>query len=208
MSTPTFSAFPVIPQRSSPEADFDAKMYALFSHFGVDFRNELLALLDWLEAEGIGGDRSPPITDFDAVNESGVRSIADYATVLNGPPQFQGGTGVTRLYAATNPLNASQVAYFLNGERIAVRRKRSGVWSAWRPVYTGGSVLGALADTDGLPSGGLIDSGSNSNGEYTALANGTLICTNGNAAITTAPAGFVGTIARIGGDKLWIGRWK
>ena len=50
MSIPGFSPFPPIPQRSTPEADFDAKMYALFQHFAVTHRNELLAFIDFLEA--------------------------------------------------------------------------------------------------------------------------------------------------------------
>ena len=49
MSIPSFSAFPEIPQRSTPEADFDAKMYALFQHFSVTHRNELLAFIHFLE---------------------------------------------------------------------------------------------------------------------------------------------------------------
>ncbi|WOI35010.1 hypothetical protein R1T40_09885 [Tritonibacter scottomollicae] len=49
MSIPGFSPFPPIPKRSTPEADFDAKMYALFQHFAVTHRNELLAFIDFLE---------------------------------------------------------------------------------------------------------------------------------------------------------------
>ncbi|OIQ32300.1 MAG: hypothetical protein BM562_05375 [Alphaproteobacteria bacterium MedPE-SWcel] len=49
MSIPTFSAFPEIPQRSTPEADFDAKMYALFQHFATTHRAELLAFIAFLE---------------------------------------------------------------------------------------------------------------------------------------------------------------
>ncbi|PRZ48046.1 tail fiber domain-containing protein [Tritonibacter scottomollicae] len=49
MSIPGFSPFPPIPKRSTPEADFDAKMYALFQHFAVTHRNELLAFIEFLE---------------------------------------------------------------------------------------------------------------------------------------------------------------
>lgn len=49
MSIPSFSAFPEIPQRSAPEADFDAKMYALFNHFATTHRAELLAFIQFLE---------------------------------------------------------------------------------------------------------------------------------------------------------------
>lgn len=49
MSMPTFSAWPPIPNRSAPEADFDAKMYAIFQHFAGTHRNEMLAFLNWLK---------------------------------------------------------------------------------------------------------------------------------------------------------------
>ena len=49
MSIPTFSEYPEIPQRSTPEAEFDAKMYALFQHLAITNRNELLAFIAFLE---------------------------------------------------------------------------------------------------------------------------------------------------------------
>ncbi|TNJ39258.1 hypothetical protein, partial [Phaeobacter sp. B1627] len=49
MSIPGFSAFPEIPQRSTPEADFDARMSALFQHFAITHRAEMLAFIDFLE---------------------------------------------------------------------------------------------------------------------------------------------------------------
>lgn len=57
MSYPAFSDFPPIPQRSAPEADFDAKMYALFQHFATTHRAELIALTDFLKTNStiIGG---------------------------------------------------------------------------------------------------------------------------------------------------------
>ncbi len=57
MSIPSFSEFPEIPQRSAPEADFDAKMYALFQHFALTHRAEMLAFIDFLENNStvIGG---------------------------------------------------------------------------------------------------------------------------------------------------------
>jgi len=53
MSIPGFSPFPEIPQRSTPEADFDAKMYALFQHFATTHRNELLAFIEFLETNSV-----------------------------------------------------------------------------------------------------------------------------------------------------------
>ena len=64
-----------------------------------------------------------------------------------------------------------------------------------------------MAQSGGVPTGAVIESGSNADGAYTRWADGTQICTNGGSAITTDPASFVGTPVSIDGGKLKIGRW-
>lgn len=91
--------------------------------------------------------------------------------------------------------------------RMAVRASSSGGWSDWSRIYSHQDILGNVNQSGGVPTGALIETGSNANGDYTRWADGTQICTNGNAAITIEPAGFVGTITKIDADKLWIGRW-
>lgn len=88
-----------------------------------------------------------------------------------------------------------------------VRANSGGNWSTWLQVYNSFSLVGEVAQQAGVPTGSVIENGNNANGEYTRWADGTQICTNGNAAITTAPAAFSGTITKIDGNKLWIGRW-
>lgn len=51
-------------------------------------------------------------------------------------------------------------------------------WSEWREGYTQASILGTVAQLDGVRTGALIQRGSNANGEYVRLADGTQICTN------------------------------
>ena len=46
-----------------------------------------------------------------------------------------------------------------------------------REVYHTGNILGTVSQSGGVPTGGLMESGSNSNGEYVKLADGTMICT-------------------------------
>ena len=79
--------------------------------------------------------------------------------------------------------------------------------SAWNQVVHLNNLLGTVSQTGGVPTGAVIERGSNANGEYVRWADGTQICTNDNAAITTAPAAFTGTITKIDSDKLWLGRW-
>jgi hypothetical protein len=80
-------------------------------------------------------------------------------------------------------------------------------WSDWHMVYDTGCILGTVSESSGVPTGAIIEQGSNANGEYVRFADGTQICTNGNAAITTNPAAFTGTVTSLDSDKMRIGRW-
>lgn len=44
--------------------------------------------------------------------------------------------------------------------------------------YRRGNILGVVAQSGGIPTGAIIESGSNANGRYTKYADGTMICTN------------------------------
>lgn len=44
-------------------------------------------------------------------------------------------------------------------------------------VYTQGSILGTVSQSSGVPTGAVIERGSNANGEYVRFADGTQICT-------------------------------
>jgi len=74
-------------------------------------------------------------------------------------------------------------------------------------IYHTGNVIGTVSQSGGVPTGAIIERGSNANGEYVRLADGTQIATNSNNSITTSPATFIGTITKVDNDKLWIGRW-
>lgn len=103
----------------------------------------------------------------------------------------------------------AQVAGSNSGkEQLFFRRNYNGAISDWRELFHQGSVLGTVSESGGVPTGAVIERGSNANGEYVRIVDGTQICTNGNAAITASPAAFTGTITKIDGDKLWIGTWN
>jgi hypothetical protein len=44
-------------------------------------------------------------------------------------------------------------------------------------VYAEGNILGTVAQTGGVPTGAIIENGSNANGEFVKYADGTMICT-------------------------------
>lgn len=68
-------------------------------------------------------------------------------------------------------------------------------------AFRRGNILGTVSQSSGVPTGAIIERGSNANGEYVRFADGTQICTrqlsvplNGAAgfATSTYPAAFVG----------------
>jgi hypothetical protein len=76
--------------------------------------------------------------------------------------------------------------------RKFVRGNVAGVWTSWAEVFTQKSILGTVSQSGGVPTGAIIERGSNANGEYVRFADGTQICTlqyvTPSIAIT-APAG-------------------
>lgn len=54
--------------------------------------------------------------------------------------------------------------------------------------YVKGSVVGTVSEASGIPTGAIIEAGSNANGDYTRFADGTQICTSPNI-----PSGAVNT---------------
>lgn len=69
------------------------------------------------------------------------------------------------------------------------------------------NIVGTVSEAAGVPTGAIIESGSNANGQFIRWADGTQICTNSNNPIVTDPAPFVGTVVSIDNNKLRIGRW-
>jgi len=57
------------------------------------------------------------------------------------------------------------------------RRRTGGAWGNWKRMYDWGNVLGTVSQSSGVPTGALIERGSNANGEYVRYADGTQICT-------------------------------
>ena len=166
----------------------------------------LLALTGTKGAFGLGCIGGPPsITDMDAETcPTGFwRSIG--STTGTHPP------GVTKFgvlrHERYDTNNQAQWFVPINADQVWTRRYKSGTWNAWRLVYDQASLLGPVSQSGGVPTGAVLERGSNANGTYVRWADGTQICTNANAAITIAPAAFTGTITKIDSDKLWIGTW-
>lgn len=48
--------------------------------------------------------------------------------------------------------------------------------TAWVEMFHQGSIIGTVSQSGGIPTGGLLEYGSNANGEYMRFADGTQIC--------------------------------
>jgi hypothetical protein len=66
-------------------------------------------------------------------------------------------------------------------------------------MYNQGNILGTVSQSSGVPTGAIIESGSNANGEFVKYADGTMICTGspGSTATTNSAGGSIynGTIS-------------
>lgn len=70
------------------------------------------------------------------------------------------------------------------GDRIFSRMLTApGTWGPWREIFHAGSILGTVSQSGGVPTGRVIERGSNANGEFVRFADGTQICTR-----VTSPA--------------------
>lgn len=65
-----------------------------------------------------------------------------------------------------------------NGLLIAFRAATSSVWSDWSFLVGQHNLLGTVSQSSGVPTGAVIERGSNANGEYVRWADGTQICTH------------------------------
>lgn len=104
-------------------------------------------------------------------------------------------------------LSARQIFVSGDGQQMWVRGQSGAVWQPWVEMMTRSDMVGTVAQTGGQPTGAVVESGANANGEFTRWADGTQICTNGNSAIAADPAAFVGSVTSIDGNKMRIGRW-
>ncbi|WP_308916617.1 DUF2793 domain-containing protein [Jannaschia sp. LMIT008] len=84
----------------------------------------------------------------------------------------------------------TQTAY-LHKTGATYRRQAAGnVWNPWRQLYDQASVVGNVGQSGGVPTGAVIERGSNAGGEYVRWADGTQICTHRlTVTVTTEQSG-------------------
>lgn len=131
------------------------------------------------------GAESQNIGDASVVDNSIVPGVYSYVTAAGssgGPSDVTRGTlihsrrttagGETQLLIVelSNPTSA-----YAPGEVLS-RGRTSGAWPSWARPYYRSNILGTVAQSSGVPTGAVIEKGTNANGEYVRFADGTQIC--------------------------------
>lgn len=150
----------------------------------VDKFPDAAGVKSYVDQFGIGVDNLNPVADLNTITKSGICRANN--TTANIPAGGMDYTAV--LNSVRNSGEMTQLATNVTGTpRMSVRSKVSGIWSAWAYFNP---TIGTVSQSGGIPTGAIIESGSNANGDYTKFADGTMICYGNNSlgsvAITTA----------------------
>lgn len=65
-------------------------------------------------------------------------------------------------------------------------------WSPWLEMFHQGTILGPVSQAGGVPTGAMLERGSNANGDYARFADGTQICTLRLSVSTAISTAFLG----------------
>ena len=123
---------------------------------------------------GVGGDS--------AVYAGSLNGVARTRFFNCGPNTTGGPTGVSLdgskcLHMQwADSLTATQLLWTYLGDSWE-RTIIAGVPSVWVRSYTGLNIVGAVAHSGGVPTGAIIQKGSNASGSFVRFADGTQICT-------------------------------
>jgi len=153
-----------------------AAIHALTTSAADATANRVLKVGDY----GLGGIM-PIIGNASVTDNSIVPGHYTYSDVSAGGSSSGGPAAVTRatLYHRRRSPSGGETQLLIAdvpAGQVWVRARETGGWSAWRRLYDQAAVLGGVAQSGGLPTGALIERGSNANGEFVRLADGTQIC--------------------------------
>lgn len=119
----------------------------------------------------------------------GVTNADDLDTVDETSLKYQGG-GSSNRPAGSNGGQLVQVESGA-GNVYQIFHDEASIWfrrqvDAWTEMYHTGNLLGTVSQSGGVPTGAVIERGSNANGEYVKFADGTMIMTaNVTASLTS-----------------------
>lgn len=213
MAAPQSTPLPPAPQRNEPESQFVAKsntfVAALEPH-----RQELQAQADFVD-QSVNAAEAAAQTALATGNYKGLWSS------LSGP--YSAGISVehndTFWALRSNASNIEAIEPGVSAEWISISRENLGT-AATKDVATNaealagtagvlpdaggvhaairGLAVGTVSQSGGVPTGAIIERGSNANGEFVKYADGTLICTHSFVFTASAPETVGGSLFRTG----------
>lgn len=113
-----------------------------------------------------------------SLNSAVVQGIYSYlAGDAANPTPGNGGAVIVQALGGTFII---QITSQGNGYAQFLRWSGDGgtTWAAWSRIYSARSIIGTVSQASGVPTGAIIERGSNANGEYVRFADGTQICWN------------------------------
>ncbi|KTG23648.1 hypothetical protein AWR38_06360 [Idiomarina sp. WRN-38] len=129
-------------------------------------------------AFGLGGGAPfTPSTGFDLDDATLKNGWYTVASGQNGSYPVGASTSAILFVSRRSTGNIHQL-YFEVGPnpKMYTRVFTTVSWTSWQQVYSQSSIIGTVSQSAGIPTGAIIERGSNSNGEYVKFADGTLIC--------------------------------
>lgn len=149
---------------------------------------------------GLGAVTDTYATDVDLITATGFYRVVSGAFSTASPtPTLTNGYVIAHYNWDANAAHQTLHIQSATAPRTYLRSKMGGSWSPWREVYNAGRILGAVSQSAGVPTGAIIERGSNANGDYVRFADGTQICTRqltssaAAASTWTYPAAFDAT---------------
>ncbi len=125
-------------------------------------------------------------SDANAITENGFYRLANDA--LNIPAAVTG-----TLIHVSGALGGVQIfSRNFNGEFWS-RAQNGSAWGDWQKSVTLSTLVGAVAQSGGVPTGAVIERGNNVNGEYVKYADGTQMCWGNTVASYSTVSALIGT---------------
>lgn len=129
----------------------------------------------------VSGGVKPSSDNIDDVSLAVGVSYRYDASTVGTKPSASGSYVVLRI----NNIGCTQLAFDYSASTVYVRNYAA-AWLPWRKLFHEGNIIGTVSQAGGVPTGAIIERGSNASGEYARYADGTQICWRDFAPISVA----------------------